>query len=159
MKTLKCVLIACITLAILWFLHWTISPFFKNTVVQEEFMSATTSASITTQPILLSAGSFVGFDKIHNGTGTASIYKIDGKQILRFEEGFQVNNGPDLYVGFGTSGTYIKGSEISKLKGNIGSQNYELSPDFDLEQYDSVWVWCKAFSTPFIRAELISPKN
>ncbi|MDQ5912256.1 MAG: hypothetical protein QG568_471, partial [Patescibacteria group bacterium] len=61
--------------------------------------------------------------------------------------------GPDLYVGFGKNGQYVKGSEISKLKGNIGSQNYEIPSSVDLNQYDSVWVWCKAFSTPFIRAD------
>jgi hypothetical protein len=159
MKTLKRILITCILLAILWFLYWTISPFFKNTVVQEDLMMMTTNMSTTTQPVLLSTGTFVGFDKIHNGTGTVSIYEVDGKKIVRFEEGFKVNNGPDLYVGFGKSGTYTKGSEISKLKGNIGSQNYELSADIDLSQYDSVWVWCKAFNTPFIKAELISLKN
>jgi hypothetical protein len=122
-------------------------------------MPVTTTMSTTTQPTLLSAGSFTGFDKIHNGTGTVSIYEVDGKKVVRFEEGFQVNNGPDLYVGFGKSGTYIKGSEISPLKGNIGSQNYELPADFDITQYDSVWVWCKAFNTPFVKAELISSQN
>jgi hypothetical protein len=159
MKTLKRIFIACITLAILWFLYWTISPFFKNTVVQEDLMTATTNMSTTTQPVLLSSGSFVGFDKIHNGTGTVSIYEVDGKKVVRFEDGFQVNNGPDLYVGFGKSGTYVKGSDISELKGNVGSQNYELPANIDLSQYDSVWVWCKAFNTPFIQAELISLKN
>jgi len=155
MKTFKRVLIVVVSCLILYFLYWTISPFFRNTVVQEELMM--TAETQVPQPIL--RGSFTGFDKIHNGTGTASIYEVDGKKVLRFEEGFKVNNGPDLYVGFGISGTYIKGSEISKLKGNIGSQNYELSTDFDITQYDSVWVWCKAFSTPFVKAELISPKN
>lgn len=159
MKNIKRIFILIILFAFLWFLYWTISPFFRNTVVQEDLTTATTNTSTTTQPVLLSTGSFIGFDKIHNGTGTVSIYEVNGKKILRFEDGFEVNNGPDLYVGFGKSGTYIKGSEISELKGNIGSQNYELSENIDLKQYDSVWVWCKAFSTPFIKAELISEKN
>ncbi len=161
MKNFKRVSILLLSCGLIWFLYWTISPFFRNTVVQEDLIPPTISTSTLPAqgPELISQGAFTGFDKIHNGTGTASIYEVDGKKVLRFEEGFQVNNGPDLYVGFGKSGTYIKGSEISTLKGNIGSQNYELPPDFDVTRYDSVWVWCKAFSTPFVKAELISPKN
>ncbi len=139
--------------------YWLISPFFINVRVSES-LPTVSSSSMT-----ILSGTFVGFDKIHNGTGTASIYSFTSsengsngientKRILRFEEGFQVNNGPDLYVGFGKNGQYVRGSEISKLKGNIGSQNYEIPASVDMTLYDSVWVWCKAFSTPFIKAEL-----
>ena len=144
--------------------YWLVSPFFINIQVSEslpsEIMQNVEGAKtpMSVESLVTMTGTFVGFDKIHNGTGTASIYSISNsdrnKRFLRFEEGFQVNNGPDLYVGFGKNGQYVKGSEISKLKGNIGSQNYEIPTTFDLSQYDSVWVWCKAFSTPFIRADL-----
>lgn len=155
--------------------YWLISPFFINVRVSESLPSeimkevAGSKKPMSAESLITMTGTFVGFDKIHNGTGTASIYtysdaedtKTDEntksvKKILRFEEGFQVNNGPDLYVGFGKNGQYVKGSEISKLKGNIGAQNYEIPSNVDLSKYDSVWVWCKAFSTPFIKAELKS---
>lgn len=142
--------------------YWLISPFFINVQVSESLpsmiMKKIEGSNTSTESFITMSGTFVGFDKIHNGTGTASMYSIpnsDGDQrVLRFEEGFQVNNGPDLYVGFGKNGQYVKGSEISKLKGNIGSQNYEIPSSIDLSQYDSVWVWCKAFSTPFVKADL-----
>lgn len=150
MKTYKKNILGFGILAIGIFSYWTISPFFIKTIVQENIPVSETDTIIT-----IAEGSFKGFDKIHNGTGTVSIHEINGERILRFEEGFQVNNGPDLYVGFGKNGVYVKGSEISKLKGTDGSQNYTLPKEFSLEDYDSVYVWCKAFSTPFIKAELI----
>ncbi len=153
MKTYTKVIIGFIVLAVAGFLYWTISPFFTKVVVQENLPGLETGSGTSTLKTI-AQGSFTGFDKIHNGTGTVSVYETDGKKFLRFEEGFNVNNGPDLYVGFGKSGTYVKGSEISKLKGTSGSQNYELAESFNLEQFDSVYVWCKAFNTPFIKAEL-----
>jgi hypothetical protein len=152
MKPYIKIIIVIITLITVPFLYWTISPFFTKVVVSENLPIIYTNASSSLQT--LAKGSFAGFDKIHNGTGTVSIYEIEGKKILRFEEGFKVNNGPDLYVGFGKLGSYVEGSEISKLKGTQGSQNYDIPQDFSLEQYDSVFVWCKAFNTPFIKAEL-----
>lgn len=178
-KKLKYSLITIITVAVVAFGYWTISPFFIKVVVQEDFpidmvigtqegteatstntvLGSDTGTTMNPTDFLERQGRFVGYDKIHNGTGTASIYALKNDQgetrrLLRFEEGFQVNNGPDLFVGFGKDGKYVKGSEISKLKGTDGSQNYEIPSSVDLSQYDSVFVWCKAFSTPFIRADL-----
>ncbi|MCF7865277.1 MAG: DM13 domain-containing protein [Candidatus Pacebacteria bacterium] len=170
---MKKIFITVILVVIVFVGYWLISPFFIDVRVSESFPAELLSqvdgqvdGQITRNPIedaVVMTGNFVGFDKIHNGTGTVSIYSSknkrgdtsssDIKTILRFEEGFQVNNGPDLYVGFGKNGKYVKGSEISKLKGNIGAQNYDIE-GVDLNQYDSVWVWCKAFSTPFIKADL-----
>ncbi|MDP2651294.1 MAG: DM13 domain-containing protein, partial [bacterium] len=43
---------------------------------------------------------------------------------------------------------------VAKLKGNIGSQNYELPPEINLEDYNEVWIWCRAFSVGFAKAVL-----
>lgn len=159
---MKKIFIGIVLFLVVGIAYWLISPFFIDIKVSESLppmlMKKIEGSNTSTESLITMSGTFVGFDKIHNGTGTASIYSISNssgnKQFLRFEEGFQVNNGPDLYVGFGKNGQYVKGSEISKLKGNIGSQNYEIPSSIDLSQYDSVWVWCKAFSTPFIKADL-----
>lgn len=168
---MKKIIITIISIAVILVGYWLISPFFINVRVSETLPAelaklAEMQTTQTSKQMSILSGTFVGFDKIHNGTGTASIYSFESssgegegeveaiKNILRFEEGFQVNNGPDLYVGFGKNGQYVKGSEISKLKGNIGSQNYVIPAGVDIDQYDSVWVWCKAFSTPFIKADL-----
>ncbi len=112
----------------------------------------------TTEPVIATAqtltGMFTGFDAAHMGAGTAEILNIDGKTYIRFHEDFTVTNGPDLYVGLGRDGQYIQGSEIARLKGNVGSQNYELVGDFDLSKYNEVWIWCKIFGVPFAKAHL-----
>ena len=38
---------------------------------------------------------------------------------------------------------------LGRLKGNIGNQNYEIPIGIDLAKYNTVLVWCKAFSTLF----------
>jgi len=43
---------------------------------------------------------------------------------------------------------------LGRLKGNIGNQNYEIPPGTNLSKYDTVLIWCKAFSTLFGSAKL-----
>lgn len=135
------------------FAYWTISPFFIDKKVSEELdFSAEQEKGI--QPVLALRGSFTGFDRIHTGSGNVSVLEVGGKYIIRFEENFNVANGPDLYVGLGKDGEYVKGSEIAKLKGNLGSQNYEVPENINLEDYNEVWIWCRAFSVGFAKAKL-----
>ncbi|MEK7227367.1 MAG: DM13 domain-containing protein [Patescibacteria group bacterium] len=130
--------------------YWTISPFFIDKRVSEELDFSNESE----QPVLVWRGLFKGFDSIHTGTGNVSVLKAGDKYIIRFEENFDVANGPDLYVGFGKDGKYVKGTEIAKLKGNIGSQNYEVPANINLEEYNEIWIWCRAFSVGFAKAKL-----
>lgn len=88
----------------------------------------------------------------HNGSGTAELLRIGDAFYVRLEENFSVTNGPDLYVGFGKDGKYEQA--IAPLKGNIGSQNYEIPAGIDAASYNEIWIWCRAFSVPFARAVL-----
>ncbi len=132
--------------------YWLISPFFIDKRVSEEFNLTAESEGV--QPVLALRGLFKGFDRIHTGTGNVSVIKVGEKYIVRFEENFDVANGPDLYVGLGKDGQYVKGTELGKLKGNIGSQNYEVPAGINLEDYNEVWIWCRAFSVGFAKAKL-----
>lgn len=152
--------------------YWFVSPFFIDKKVSESLPTVAVNnidlvtdaknednplqekVKVNSNLVNVKTGSFTGFDKIHTGSGTASLVSIGDKKYIRFEDDFVVANGPDLYVGLGKDGKYIKGSEIGKLKGNIGSQNYELPADTNLEDIDEVWVWCKAFAVPFSKAVL-----
>ncbi len=138
--------------------YWLISPLWRTEYVSEGLpvssRNASTASSTSTLPVTLKSGTFSGFDKLHNGSGTVKLIDIDGKTYIRFEDDFNVTNGPDLYVGFGKNGEYIKGSELAELKGNVGSQNYEIPAGMNPDDIQEVWVWCKAFSTPFVRAAL-----
>ena len=111
-------------------------------------------------PTALTQGQFVGADSFHEGSGSATIYQLaDGSNLLRFED-FESTNGPALHVLLATSakptssddiGDYI---DLGPLKGNIGSQNYEIPAGTDLEQYQSVVIYCMPFHVVFSTATL-----
>jgi hypothetical protein len=133
--------------------YWLISPFFIDSIVSEDF--PIDRGELDAEPVLVATGSFVGFDRIHYGSGNVGLIETTVGYIIRFEEDFNVANGPDLFVGFGRDGSYIKGSEIGRLKGNIGSQNYSVPENIDIENFNEIWIWCRVFSTGFARAELV----
>ncbi len=145
-------LIILISLAVLGVGYWLISPLFIDKKVSEEFPAQNSAGA---EAEVVAAGSFEGFDRIHYGSGDVKLIRSGEGYIIRFEENFNVANGPDLVVGFGKNGEYKKESQLEKLKGNIGSQNYVVPANIDLSQYDEVWIWCRTFSVGFAKAKLI----
>ena len=105
-------------------------------------------------------GQFSGADEFHMGAGSAVVYQQGEQQVLRFED-FSVTNGPDLHVilsknpspadqsGIGTD--YL---DLGALKGNLGSQNYEIPAGTDLSEYHSVVIYCVPFHVVFAMAAL-----
>jgi hypothetical protein len=100
-------------------------------------------------------GSFVGVnDGIHNAEGIAKIIPLkDNNNILRLE-GLMATNGPDLYVYLATDKSATDFVDLGRLKANNGNQNYNIPLGTDLSKYDTVLLWCKAFSVLFGSAEL-----
>lgn len=151
-------LAALIILPVAWYLG---SPLFINQVVSES-QPAGASAALPARAAALVSGRFGDVDALHRGAGTATILTLAGGQkVLRLDE-FTVTNGPDLYVYLSGhpaprdsrqlhAGTAV---EIARLKGNVGSQNYELPADLDLDAVKSVVVYCKQFSVIFSTATL-----
>jgi hypothetical protein len=150
-----------VTLVVLLPIAWYLgSPLFLNQVVRE---SLPPGASGATKPAASASGRFTVVDSIHKGAGTAAVVTLPGGQrLLRFEEDFTVTNGPDLFVYLSAHPEprdsvqlHAGGAvEIARLKGNIGSQNYELPADLDLSTYTSVVIYCKQFSVVFSTATL-----
>ncbi len=112
-------------------------------------------------PVVISQGQFVGADSFHQGAGQATIYQLpEGGHVLRFED-FDVTNGPDLHVILvknpsptsreDVGDDYI---DLGSLKGNIGSQNYDIPADVDLSEYQSVVIYCMPFHVVFATATL-----
>lgn len=112
--------------------------------------------------VTLYEGAFVA--RSHPGEGVAEVLNDGTEQrFLRFED-FRTDNGPDLNVyltradadadsgDFGRSGDFV---DLGNLKGNVGPQNYEIPPDVDLEDFDTVVVWCVRFSVAFTAADLL----
>ena len=101
------------------------------------------------------AGTFVGVgDGIHNAEGNAYALPLeDGGNVLRMEN-LRATNGPDLFVYLATDKGASEFINLGALKANIGNQNYDIPEGTDLEKYNNVLIWCKAFSVLFGSAEL-----
>ena len=133
----------------------------KNAVITEfSKQNSTVNENMTdslTNNINLLMGNFVGAgDGFHNVEGVAKVISLsDGKTFLRMEN-LKATNGPDLYVYLSTDVNTSDIVNLGRLKGNIGNQNYEIPTGTDLSKYDTVLIWCKAFSTLFGSAKLSS---
>ncbi len=97
------------------------------------------------------SGAFSGTSR-YDVTGEAAVLgNGTGQRFLRFED-FESSNGPDLKVYLrADDGSFVS---LGELKGNIGSQNYEIPADVDLSTYDSVQIWCERFGVEFGFADL-----
>lgn len=104
---------------------------------------------------LLLTGSLVGVgDGIHDAQGIARVIPIEGGgNVLRLED-LVVTNGPDLYVYLSTDKSASDFVNLGRLKANIGNQNYPVPDQTDMTKYDTVLIWCRAFSVLFGSAEL-----
>jgi hypothetical protein len=96
---------------------------------------------------LLLTDSFVGAgDGIHDAQGIAKIIPIAGDaNVLRLED-LVVSNGPDLYVYLSTDKSASDFINLGRLKANRG----------EMSKYDTVLIWCRAFSVLFGSADLKS---
>lgn len=96
----------------------------------------------------------------------AAVVLTDGTQtVLRFDDSFATDNGPDLNVYLHTAGPDASVDDLvadfidlGDLKGNIGAQNYVVPDSIDLNRYSTVSVWCVRFRVVFGTAELM-PMN
>ena len=118
----------------------------------------------TTQPvepqiIVEASGSFI--DRSHPTEGSAVVLGDgSGQRFLRFED-FRTDNGPDLNVYLSAAPTDASAGQfdddfvdLGDLKGNVGSQNYEIPVGLDLDHYSTVAIWCVRFGVVFGVAEL-----
>jgi len=102
-------------------------------------------------PVADVAGSGTFEERDHAGAGTVNLLTDGTQTFVRFEDDFSTDNGPDLYAVVYVDGEIV---ELGKLKGNQGSQNYELPADIDPGSVESVAVWCKRFDSVFTQAPL-----
>jgi hypothetical protein len=114
------------------------------------------STSSSEPPAAARSGAFEGADDFHFGRGTATLLETaPGEWALRFED-FSVRNGPDLFVYLSPDEDgYADGAlEVAVLKATDGSFNVPLPAGADPDEYRSVLIWCKQFSTLFAVATL-----
>lgn len=123
----------------------------QNTTVDENV----TFPIIEQTPNNTLTGTFIGIgDGFHNVEGAAKVIPVEsGAQILRLEN-FKATNGPDLYVYLSNDKSASDFINVGRLKGNVGNQNYEIPVGSDLSKYNTVLIWCRAFSFLFGSAQI-----
>ncbi|AIJ18303.1 DM13 domain-containing protein [Streptomyces violaceoruber] len=168
------------TLGLYWFQPWKL---WQDETVDEALPGAVTTASppgaVTTSPPPAAApapsptrdagprtvagGELVSHE--HSTSGTAQLVRLtDGSHVVRLEN-LDTSNGPDVHVWLtdapvkeGKAGWHLFDDgeyvDLGKLKGNKGSQNYDVPADVDPSRYTSVSVWCDRFNVSFGAAEL-----
>lgn len=133
-----------------------VQTLFSDTTVEEagptfDSGAAASAAANTAEeaPTVTTAatGTFAGVD--HPGEGTVNLLTDGNQTFVRFEDDFATDNGPDLYAVVYLGEERI---ELGMLKGNQGSQNYELPTGIDPATVTTVAVWCKRFDATFTEA-------
>ena len=120
----------------------------SSTTVSEDMNEIVKDGSPTVSKI----GEFRGLAG-HQASGKAELVLVGDAKFLRFED-FQVTNGPDLRVYITKEGDVKDGIHLDKLKGSKGNQNYELPEDIDVDEYDTVVIYCQPFGVYFADAKL-----
>lgn len=117
---------------------------------------ATVAAGAPSSATVL-VGEVMGADEFHFGRGRALLIDNgDGTFTLRFED-FSVLNGPDLRVYLSPADGYTdEAIEVGPLRATDGSFNYNLGT-IDLDELQSVLIWCEPFGVLFASAQLAAP--
>jgi hypothetical protein len=148
------VVVIIVVIPIAW---WLGSPLFLNKTVDEGIPTEGNNGEESSL-ILLYSGNFKDADDFHKAEGAAEVIEIDSKKYLRFED-FSSTNVPDAHVYLSKDLKANDFIDIGELKGNIGNQNYEISDNIDLEEYDKVLIWCVPFRVLVGSAELEKLNN
>ena len=89
----------------------------------------------------------------HTASGTAELVESDGKVVVQLRD-FKVQPGPDYRLYLAAGERPDGGRELGGLKGTSGNQRYAVERRADARRFDTVLVWCRAFSVPVAAAEL-----
>lgn len=142
-------------------------PYFRDKEVNERFPTveaaratgatrepATPAAPAPrTEPVLVSSGELEGID--HSAEGGASVYaQPDGSFVVELKD-IDIQSGPDYFVHL-VPGTDREdpdgGTNLGELKGNQGTQYYEVPDGTRIDGDWTVLIWCRAFSVPIANA-------
>ena len=135
----------------------------ETVVTGVKLSEAEPTAKIPEQPgkpapdenIELAAGDFEAAEE-GSASGRAALVKVaDGPVMLTITD-LDVAAGPDLrvYLVPGDGEDVSDKLDLGGLKGNKGSQQYELPEGTDTDGPHTVVVYCRAFSVAFGRAQL-----
>jgi hypothetical protein len=120
-------------------------------------ISLSTVAAMAQTGNIVATGTFHG--AAHKTSGRATVYQSSNGDILRLTH-FETSNGPNLHVILiaGASKDFSLGSipsvDLGDLKGNQGDQDYPIPNADNLQQLNTVSIYCERFHANFGTAPL-----
>jgi len=148
-KSLKIILIV-LAVIVLAAAYYLISPLFRVVEMNEESPIESDLRGEIVANILYESG-FIPAN--HDVAGKVLVIDDGDSRILRFED-FDTVNGPDLFIYLATDNSAEDYVNLGRIKATKGNVNYDIPANVDLEKYDTVLVWCRAFRVLFSYAEL-----
>jgi hypothetical protein len=108
-------------------------------------------------PALLGSGAFRSGE--HRTTGVAALLRRPSGTAVVTLTDLDTSPGPDLrvYLAVDPAGAVAGGVDLGRLRGNRGTQQYEVPAGVDLRRYGAVVIWCRAFTVAFGTATLTTP--
>lgn len=114
---------------------------------------------------LVATGTFIHAnpsDPIHYGKGKVSVYA----SAVYLESDFEVGPGPKYHVYLVPKANIrdeaaVKDAmfvDLGRLRAFQGSQRYAIPAGVDLQNFQSVVIWCEAFSVLISPADLVAAK-
>jgi hypothetical protein len=115
---------------------------------------ATAAPARPTGPVIVGRGAFRSGE--HQTTGTAALLRRPDRTAVVTLTDLDTSPGPDLRVYLVPgSGDNVRGAlDLGALRGNRGTQQYEVPAGRDPARYGAVIIWCRAFSVAFGTAAL-----
>ncbi|MGE5155982.1 MAG: DM13 domain-containing protein [Betaproteobacteria bacterium] len=154
-----------------WFQPWKLATSKTvNDAVPAVESSASTSGAVTPSSSAVAAATLVAHGDLvtheHATSGKAQLVRLaDGRYQLILQD-LSTSDGPDLRVWL-TDQPVVGGSqswydfdegvylELGRLKGNLGTQLYDVPAGTDVTGFRSVTIWCKRFAVSFGAAALV----
>ena len=133
---------------------------FRNVVIfdpEEEVEYAAGALKEPFEPITVASGSFQAGEQNYTGSGTAEIVEVaEDSYVVRFTEDFVVSGGPALSVYLSPTNYFDDAALfMGPLLAEAGAQEYRIPPTANIDDYQSVIIWCDEFSVLFTFAVVV----
>ena len=103
---------------------------------------------------------FTAVGKQQETTGEVKLVTENGKRYLVFNSEFSTPNGPDVFVILHRNNKVTNNIKeanyinIARLEKFAGEQKYLIPDNVDLNDFESVGIWCREFNVTFAFAPL-----
>jgi Electron transfer DM13 len=158
-------ILATVAAGLYWFQPWKLvtKKTINDAVPVVDTNTVTRPAPATSAATLVARGDLIPHE--HNTSGEVQLVRLaDGHHQL-IVRNLSTSDGPDLRVWLtdqpvlaGEQGWHVFDDgiylELGRLKGNRGTQVYDIPTGTDVTKYRSATIWCKRFAVSFGAAVL-----